>query len=106
MAIDTTSTNNGESWMRSTAATSNLNGDPNKLGWRSDPLTDHKLIKWTLPNLSGTITQVSLIMLMEVNEDSQNGIPVGIYESTRSFDTNTATWNTYDGSNNWTTPGG
>lgn len=105
MATDTSSTNNGDCFIRSNAPTSNIDSDPMKVGWRTGPVTDHGLIKFTLPSIAGTISQVSLFLYMESNEDTQTQ-SIEVHQLTRDFTSSLATWNTYDGTNNWTSAGG
>jgi len=57
---------------------------------------------FTLPILDGTIDQVNLFLY---NHTTLQNHTINVHESTKDF-TESATWNTYNGTNNWTTAGG
>lgn len=106
MATNITSTCNASNSIRSNTPTSHQDvSSIFKIGWRSDPLTDRGLISFTLPSLSGTISAVSLFCYMALAEDGGSDT-INCNQMTRSWTESSVDWNTYDGSNSWTSAGG
>lgn len=64
--------------------------------------TSRIIFGFTLPLLDGTIEEMNLFLY---NSGINENHTIDIHESTKDF-TESATWNTYDGSNNWTSAGG
>lgn len=66
----------------------------------------HDLSPWSFSEFPANVQVLYADLAMYVNSAStSNAITVNAYRQTRAH-TYEATWNTYDGSNAWTTPGG
>lgn len=108
LIVNNGSTNNKDTMLISTAATTNY-GSNSTVETRGEGSASvrHTLISFTLSSGSGTISRVSLFMY---GTESISGATTTIEAHQLSANTNwgeaTATWNKYDGTNNWTTAGG
>jgi len=63
------------------------------------------LMKFDLSSIPSTITSVTLRIYDDGTDLGSNTRTLRIYRSKRAWTELGATWNTYDGSNNWTTAG-
>lgn len=106
MAIDTSSTNNKDTWVSSINTTTNFGTDTTINCDARSSVKRWAFFNFTLPSGSGTITKVTFYGYY-LGPASTYGLNVAVNEMTRTNWTETgATWNTYDGTNNWTTTGG
>lgn len=108
---DTTSTNNKDTNIRQEGATNNYGTDTFLTFGRYDPGQTHNaLLNFTLASGTGTVTGVS-INLYRLDalgwSSNANSATFDAHEITQTAWTETgATWNKYDGTNNWSSAGG
>jgi len=105
---DTSSTNNKDTWIRDDFPDTNNGTDTRIRAGVSETLVILRtLIHFTLSSGSGDISDVKLFLNMETNYTGGTGGYINVHELTQTAWTEDgATWNKYDGVNNWTTPGG
>lgn len=106
-ATDTTSTNNGDSDIRS-GSTSGNRGTAVEFAvghhTGASNQTMRGLIQWTLPSGTGTISKIELKLYNGVGAGTVTSVDV--HELTRTFTESQVTWNIYSTGNSWTTAGG
>ena len=108
LATDTASTNNKDLTLDSYHHDSNRNDRNLELydygGWQ----VIRFIMQWTLPSGSGTISDVKLYVYKYGNVQKEPDYTANLHELSAHTDwgETTATWDTYDGSNAWTTGGG
>lgn len=105
MAVDTTSTNDGDTPMdKNNPTTSFATFSYSRAQRYSDGNFIRGLQRWTTPNLSGTITEMRLyVYAFDMQTTAKD---VSIYNCLRTdWSESQATWNIYKTSNNWTTAG-
>lgn len=104
-------TPSADTWVREYAPTANYGSNTSlQIGLISGKAADDRraLLEF---DLSAFGNSVELITKAELKVTSAGAIPLGITDVyvrkiNRDFNPATATWNTYDGSNNWTSGGG
>lgn len=101
---DTSSTNAGDVMILASNPTTNY-GSTNYAEIRGTGAADQRkmLITFTLSSGSGVISDISLFA--KDTGTTWSGDALHAYKSLRTFTEAGATWNTYDGTNNWTTAG-
>lgn len=106
MAVDNSSTSLLDTFMDKGSPTVNWGTDARLIiGTFGDSNPYRPVIKFTTPNVSGTITQIDLIIRGVTAYGSTPTLE--IYPATTTgFTELGCTWNKYDGTNNWTSPGG
>jgi len=106
-ATDNTATNNGDVSNYEAAPNTNYGGvDYNDhRGEANAGVREYLMQRWTLPSLSGTITKIESFLYYS-SDSGLTGKTCQVHELTRDFTEAGMTWNKYDGTNNWTTPGG
>lgn len=106
---DTTATNNKDGRISSVAPNTNYGSNTN-LPVANDITNGNyfrSLIHFTLPSGSGSISAVKLYLYKYIDVSGYTCPAVEVHELTRTNWTEAGfTWNTYDGTNNWTTAGG
>jgi hypothetical protein len=105
-ATDTSSTNNKDSMILSWGPNTNYGSSEGMYIYRDVSVSQkgRLVMEWTLSSGSGTITDVKLYLLASFAANSPTNIDV--HELTQAFTELGVTWNKYDGTNNWATPGG
>lgn len=98
-------TNNGDTYLAASNATSNYSSETFISVGFLFTSTNRGLIKFTLPTLSGVITELKLKVYGNLTEAGSRNI--NLYLCSRSdAEPSEATWNIYKTGSNWTTPGG
>lgn len=103
MAIDVVSVNNGNGLIDKNAPTTTHSDSVLEIR-ESATLTRRGIIGFTLSAGSGVISDISLFLTDTGTAWSSD--TMGVHKVNQVMDTANATWNKYDASNNWTSPGG
>lgn len=104
--VNTTSTNNKDSWVYETYPNTDYSAYPLYYFGVDDPGSRDRLIQdWTLPAGSGVISKIELF-LYYYSDEGLAGDDIQIHELTQSFTEPGITWNRYDGVHDWATRGG
>jgi hypothetical protein len=104
LTTDVTATNNGDTELYSNLPNTASGSNTTMHVYQDTGETDHGLIKFTLPSGSGTISSIKLFMYLHYSYANNT---INCHSVTQTGWTEAgATWNKYDGSTNWTTPGG
>jgi RHS repeat-associated protein len=81
-------------------------GTTTQVGYDSTHEEHHTLLQFPLSSLpQAAVVLNAKLGLYVASKSTSNAKPVGVYRMTRAWTTG-ATWDTYDGTHAWTTPGG
>lgn len=110
LLTDNTATNNKDDAICLALPTNNF-GTSDTVGYVASQINNENwrfLLHFTLPSGTGTISSITLNLYTQSGCTGTNtGLSVEVHELTRTnWTENGATWNKYDGTNNWTTAGG
>jgi hypothetical protein len=106
MATDTTSTNNGDGTLQQGSPTTNYGSQTKVAAYCYNASAPQRFVtKFTLPSGSGTITDVTLNFKSQYQGGNVGTLNVHTMTQT-AWTEGGATWNKYDGTNDWTAAGG